>query len=90
MNFSASWTRPRGLGLPGDLKDRVTEPYVTTREKGTGLGLAIVKKIMEDHGGDLLIEDRQDGGARISMVLPVQHAESGASDAPSSDPAKSE
>jgi len=59
-----------GPGLPGDLKDRLTEPYVTTREKGTGLGLAIVKKIMEDHGGDLLIEDRQGGGARISMALP--------------------
>jgi len=74
-----------GHGLPGDLKDRVTEPYVTTREKGTGLGLAIVKKIMEDHGGDLLIGDRQGGGARISMVLPVQQAESGASDAPASE-----
>ena len=58
-----------GPGLPGELKDRLTEPYVTTREKGTGLGLAIVKKIMEDHGGDLLIEDRQGGGARISMTL---------------------
>ncbi len=33
-------------------RDRLTEPYVTTRDKGTGLGLAIVKKIMEDHGGE--------------------------------------
>jgi two-component system nitrogen regulation sensor histidine kinase NtrY len=59
-----------GRGLPGDLRDRLTEPYVTTREKGTGLGLAIVHKIMEDHGGELKIEDRAEGGARVSLVFP--------------------
>jgi two-component system nitrogen regulation sensor histidine kinase NtrY len=41
-----------GVGLPAKDRDRLTEPYVTTREKGTGLGLAIVKRIMEDHGGE--------------------------------------
>ena len=41
-----------GKGLPKADRARLTEPYVTTRERGTGLGLAIVKKIMEDHGGD--------------------------------------
>ena len=39
-------------------RERLTEPYVTTRAKGTGLGLAIVKKIMEDHSGELVLEDR--------------------------------
>ncbi|MDX9862691.1 MAG: ATP-binding protein, partial [Rhodospirillales bacterium] len=58
-----------GVGLPEEYRDRLTEPYVTTRDKGTGLGLAIVKKIMEDHGGDLLLEDRVGGGARISLVF---------------------
>jgi two-component system nitrogen regulation sensor histidine kinase NtrY len=53
--------------LPTENRDRLTEPYVTTREKGTGLGLAIVKKIMEDHGGSLLLEDRPEGGARITL-----------------------
>ena len=52
-----------GRGLPQENRDRLTEPYVTTRVKGTGLGLAIVKKIMEDHHGDLLLEDREGGGA---------------------------
>ena len=58
-----------GVGLPKEDRDRLTEPYVTTRTKGTGLGLAIVKKIMEDHTGDLLLEDRGFGGASISLVF---------------------
>lgn len=63
-----------GKGLPPDERDRLTEPYVTTRAKGTGLGLAIVKKIMEDHGGVLALEDRPGGGARVSLVLPRTQA----------------
>ncbi len=58
-----------GRGLPQAERSRLTEPYVTTRAKGTGLGLAIVKKIMEDHGGYLLLEDRDGGGARVSLVF---------------------
>ncbi|WP_207459618.1 PAS domain-containing sensor histidine kinase [Azospirillum sp. SYSU D00513] len=59
-----------GKGLPHEERDRLTEPYVTTRAKGTGLGLAIVKKIMEDHGGTLTLEDREGGGARVGLVIP--------------------
>ena len=58
-----------GRGLPKENRDRLTEPYVTTRVKGTGLGLAIVKKIVEDHGGDLLLEDAPTGGARVRLVF---------------------
>jgi two-component system nitrogen regulation sensor histidine kinase NtrY len=39
-----------GIGLPQENRSRLTEPYMTTREKGTGLGLAIVTRIMEEHG----------------------------------------
>ncbi|MCW8862024.1 MAG: ATP-binding protein, partial [Rhodospirillales bacterium] len=59
-----------GRGLPVEIRDRLTEPYVTTRDKGTGLGLAIVKKIMEDHGGELILEDRPGGGVIVSLILP--------------------
>ena len=58
-----------GRGLPTEGRDRLTEPYVTTRAKGTGLGLAIVKKIMEDHRGELVLEDREGGGARVRMIF---------------------
>src|SRR3546814_17157139 len=55
-----------GVGLPRE-RDRITEPYVTTRMRGTGLGLAIVKKIVEEHFGNLEFLDRPGGGtiARI-------------------------
>ena len=58
-----------GRGLPAEHRDRLTEPYVTTRAKGTGLGLAIVRKIMEDHNGELLLDDRDGGGARVSLIF---------------------
>jgi two-component system nitrogen regulation sensor histidine kinase NtrY len=65
-----------GRGLPAELRDRLTEPYITTRSKGTGLGLAIVKKIMEEHGGQLVLEDGPEPaagaarGARIRLLFP--------------------
>ncbi|WP_158914992.1 PAS domain-containing sensor histidine kinase [Caulobacter sp. S45] len=66
-----------GLGLPNKDRDRLTEPYVTTREKGTGLGLAIVKRILEEHGGELELTDATLGrGARARLVFPALHAAS--------------
>ncbi len=60
-----------GIGLPHEQRDRLTEPYVTTRAKGTGLGLAIVRKIMEDHGGELVLQDA--GHDRADQQSDVQH-----------------
>ncbi|WP_409516128.1 ATP-binding protein [Brevundimonas sp.] len=61
-----------GVGLPAKDRDRLTEPYVTTREKGTGLGLAIVKRICEDHGGELRLADAETlSGARVSLIFPL-------------------
>ena len=58
-----------GPGLPDELRDRLTEPYVTNRADGTGLGLAIVRRIIEDHGGRLNLEDGAEGGARVTLVF---------------------
>ena len=59
-----------GPGLPPDAH-RLTEPYMTTREKGTGLGLAIVRKATEDHGGHFELTDAEGGGALARIVLPT-------------------
>ena len=61
-----------GRGLPPDERERLTEPYVTTREKGTGLGLAIVRKIIEDHNAVLELDDRDGGGATVRVILPAK------------------
>ena len=55
-----------GIGLPAE-RDRILEPYVTTREKGTGLGLAIVNKIVEEHGGEMAFAPAGEGGTRMTM-----------------------
>jgi two-component system, NtrC family, nitrogen regulation sensor histidine kinase NtrY len=55
-----------GIGLPTD-RERLTEPYVTTREKGTGLGLAIVNKIVDEHGGDMSFASTPTGGTRVTL-----------------------
>ena len=55
-----------GVGLPAE-RDRIAEPYVTTREKGTGLGLAIVSKIVEEHGGDMSFTSVEEGGTQVVL-----------------------
>lgn len=65
-----------GIGLSQD-RERIIEPYVTTREKGTGLGLAIVNKIIEEHGGEMLFLPTPGGGTTVTMRFaadPVAHA----------------
>jgi two-component system, NtrC family, nitrogen regulation sensor histidine kinase NtrY len=61
-----------GLGWPVPNRERLTEPYMTTREKGTGLGLAIVKRVMEDHKGRLELDVPENGeGAVVRLVFPL-------------------
>ena len=55
-----------GIGLPED-RERLTEPYMTTRVRGTGLGLAIVKKIVEEHIGEIAFLDRPGGGTHVRI-----------------------
>ena len=71
--FTVSVT-DNGVGLPQAERERLTEPYVTTRAKGTGLGLAMVKKILEDHGGAVTLKDSpetsDDSGAQVTLHFP--------------------
>jgi nitrogen fixation/metabolism regulation signal transduction histidine kinase len=61
-----------GQGFPIDLLTHAFEPYITTKAHGTGLGLAIVKKMIEEHRGQIKIENRDSGGASVVILLPVE------------------
>jgi|TARA_Y100000296_G_scaffold84829_1_gene119173 two-component system nitrogen regulation sensor histidine kinase NtrY len=77
-----------GIGLPAD-RDRIVEPYMTTREKGTGLGLAIVKKIVEEHYGELSFEPNDQGGTRVTIRMDTVLLQAGALQDPASDDQRS-
>lgn len=64
--------KDNGQGFPLDLLSHAFEPYVTTKAHGTGLGLAIVKKMIEEHSGQIKIENNPTGGACITIVLPIE------------------
>jgi signal transduction histidine kinase len=65
-----------GPGVAADARERIFDPYMTTKEHGTGLGLAIVRKIILDHGGDVRVAETPSplGGARFVVTLPVVRA----------------
>ena len=83
LQISTRYVRDGGLELveikvqdngPGFLDEIVAgafDPYVTSKPKGTGLGLAIVKKLVEEHGGRISARNRRQGGAEISILLPI-------------------
>ena len=63
-----------GHGIPDKLKDRVLEPYFSTKDTGTGLGLAIVNQIVSDHGGYLRLSDNKPRGTVVVIELPLGSA----------------
>lgn len=75
-----------GVGLPLE-RDRIVEPYMTTRARGTGLGLAIVKKIVEEHFGTIGFADRPGGGTIVTLSFDTAPLAALASDdhSPSDD-----
>lgn len=73
-----------GVGLPED-RERLTEPYMTTRVRGTGLGLAIVKKIVEEHMGEIAFLDRQGGGTHVRISFDIAKLSALESDDTSAD-----
>ena len=63
--------RDNGQGFAEHVLVNPYEPYVTTKPQGTGLGLAIVKKMVDEHQGQIVIENNIDGGACIRIQLPL-------------------
>jgi C4-dicarboxylate-specific signal transduction histidine kinase len=66
--------RDTGSGLSELIKQRVGEPFVTSKADGLGVGLSISKTIAERHGGSLTITNAVDGGALVELNLPAAHA----------------
>lgn len=62
--------RDSGHGLGESHGEHATDPFFTTKMIGTGMGLTMVKRIVEDHGGSLSLDNRSEGGARATVVLP--------------------
>jgi nitrogen fixation/metabolism regulation signal transduction histidine kinase len=60
-----------GGGFPEEMMARIFEPYVTSKPRGTGLGLAIVKKIVDEHHGEMSIDNRPAKGVSVTILLPV-------------------
>jgi signal transduction histidine kinase len=64
--------KDQGGGVPKQAEEKIWDPFFTTKDKGTGLGLGIVKNIIEAHGGQIRIDNLPEGGARVSLRLPIQ------------------
>jgi len=78
-----------GVGLPED-RERLTEPYMTTRVRGTGLGLAIVKKIVEEHLGEIAFLDRPGGGTRVRIAFDADRLAQLKNEEPAQRPTRAE
>jgi signal transduction histidine kinase len=65
-----------GPGIPESVRDKVFQPFFSSKEEGTGLGLSIATRIIEDHGGRLELESKQNKGATFIIILPLGKDES--------------
>jgi nitrogen fixation/metabolism regulation signal transduction histidine kinase len=74
IEFAQIKVEDNGPGFDTGSISQVFDPYVTTKPKGTGLGLAIVKKLVEEHVGTIVAENRKQGGAIVNIRLPVNEA----------------
>jgi nitrogen fixation/metabolism regulation signal transduction histidine kinase len=61
-----------GPGFPEMVLEKPFEPYVTNKSRGSGLGLAICRKIVSEHDGEIAIGNRAEGGARVTVTLPLR------------------
>jgi nitrogen fixation/metabolism regulation signal transduction histidine kinase len=75
----ALYVDDNGPGIAASQRERIFEPYVTTKPEGTGLGLSIVKRIVADHGAVLTVADAPLGGARFTVLFREGEAAQSAS-----------
>jgi two-component system, NtrC family, sensor histidine kinase HydH len=61
-----------GIGIPAEERGRIFEPYFTTKASGLGLGLVLTKKIVDAHGGEILVDSAPGKGTRIEVTLPTE------------------
>lgn len=66
--------RDEGCGIAPDLMSRVFDPLFTSRPRGTGLGLAVCRKIVENHGGQIMVESIPERGTTFTLLLPIRRA----------------
>jgi signal transduction histidine kinase len=64
-----------GIGIATDQLERIFQPFFTTKAHGIGLGLPITRRLVEDHGGHLLVQSQLGYGATIAVRLPVDEAD---------------
>ncbi len=74
-----------GPGIPDDIKNKIFEPFFTTKAKGTGLGLALVKRVIELHGGSIIISGKESLGTIVTLRLPITTTQLGESSASQPD-----
>src|SRR5260370_11800811 len=63
-----------GAGISADVSPKLFRPFFTTKAKGTGLGLGVVQKIIVQHGGQVEVRNRFEGGAEVIRTLPLPRA----------------
>jgi nitrogen fixation/metabolism regulation signal transduction histidine kinase len=76
-NFIMLKFEDNGIGIPKEIIDKIYEPYVTSKKTGTGLGLAIVNKIIEEHSGNIEINNTKPNGVCILITLPLMEIKNG-------------
>jgi ammonium transporter, Amt family len=70
--FAEIAIRDSGPGMPPEIRDKIFEPFFSTKEEGIGLGLPIAQRIVEEHGGEIRVESSPGEGTTFSVILPLR------------------
>jgi two-component system sensor histidine kinase AtoS len=62
-----------GVGIPEEVQGKIFDFFFTTREEGAGLGLSIARRIINQHGGDIQVESKENSGTSVILRLPLYY-----------------